>query len=96
MNARQAAKKWKSKYMALANMPTPMIFVDHKHTETMSIKADFYGNDAFDSGLVTYKIGEMAEKLGSEIVRKCGRIETEDDVRRMKRTVRITVKAVTL
>ena len=96
MNARQAAKKWKRKYEELTEMPMPKVYVEPKQTETLTMKTDFYGREAYDDGLVAYKIGEMTEKLGAEIVRKCGRVETEDDFRRMVRTVRIVVKAVVL
>lgn len=96
MNARQAAKKWKSKYEDLAKRPVPTIYAEPKRTETMTIKEEFYGNDALNSVLVSYNVGKMAEKLGAEIVKKCGRVETQDDIRNMKRTVRITVKAVAL
>lgn len=96
MNARQAAKKWKRKYEELAEMPMPKIYVETKQTETLTMKTDFYEREAYDDDLVAFKINEMQEKLGKEIVRKCGRVETQDDYRRMVRTVRIVVKAVVL
>ena len=96
MNARQAAKKWKRKYEEVKNMPVPVMIAEHRDVETMTMKADFYGREAFDEGLVAYKINQMQKELGKEIAVKCGRIETQDDYRRITRTVRLVVKAVRL
>ena len=91
MNARQAAKIYKRRYLEMANAPViPKIMMTPHPVTTLVTRRVFSEREIYkDDAAVTYAIGKMASELGEQAVKEFGEVITQDSPVTGEKEVRI-------